>query len=88
MHILKELKNQCKHVIMARSKGFVEFNEDYCKGCELCVNACPFNVLAMSTNVNNKGYHFSYMKNFDQCTGCQSCALVCPDVVITVYKIK
>jgi len=42
----------------------------------------------MSTNVNNKGYHFSYMKNFDQCTGCQSCALVCPDVVITVYKIK
>lgn len=73
---------------MARSKGFVEFDVDKCKGCELCVNACPFDVLEMSPHVNNKGYHFSYMKNYDKCTGCESCAMVCPDVVITVYKLK
>lgn len=73
---------------MPRSKGFVEFNEDNCKGCELCVNACPFDVLDMSPKVNVKGYHYSFMKDFDKCTGCSSCALVCPDVVITVYRAK
>ena len=73
---------------MATIKGTVEINIDLCKGCELCVKACPFDVLDMNQKVNGKGYHYSYMKNYDKCTGCASCAMVCPDVVITVYKVK
>jgi 2-oxoglutarate ferredoxin oxidoreductase subunit delta len=73
---------------MAKAKGFIECDTEACKGCEICVGACPFDVLEMSHLVNGKGYHYSFMKNYDKCTGCASCALVCPDVVITVYKVK
>ncbi|MBK8808885.1 MAG: 4Fe-4S binding protein [Bacteroidales bacterium] len=73
---------------MAKARGLVEILFDTCKGCELCVNACPFNVLQLSDQVNAKGYHPSMMVNPESCTGCASCAMVCPDSVITVYRVK
>ena len=73
---------------MAKIKGTVVVNVERCKGCELCVVACPTNVLAMTKEVNKKGYHYAYMVNEDACTGCASCGLVCPDGCITVYKEK
>jgi len=37
-------------------RGSVSFETEVCKGCELCVNACPEGVLEMSTEMNAKGY--------------------------------
>ena len=59
-----------------------------CKGCVICVGACPTEVIGMAEEVNGKGYHFAYMKNPEACTGCVNCAIVCPDGVITVYRVK
>ena len=73
---------------MAKVKGTIVVDVEKCKGCELCVVACPTNVIAMEKNVNGKGYHFAYMENPDGCTGCVNCAIVCPDGVITVYRQK
>lgn len=73
---------------MAKIKGAVLVNTERCKGCELCITACPTNVLAMSKQVNSKGYNYAYMENEDACIGCASCGIVCPDGCITVYKIK
>lgn len=73
---------------MAKIKGAVEVNTECCKGCELCVEACPSDVLDMSSKVNAKGYHFSEMANPDACIGCAACGYVCPDACITVYKVK
>jgi 2-oxoglutarate ferredoxin oxidoreductase subunit delta len=73
---------------MAKIKGSVVVNTERCKGCELCLVACPSKVLAMTKEVNQKGYHFAYMANEDDCTGCASCGLVCPDSCITVYRMK
>lgn len=74
---------------MAKIKGAVVVNEEHCKGCELCVKACPCGVLALQANeVNNRGYHFAYMKDLESCIGCKSCALVCPDACIEVYQVK
>ena len=74
---------------MAKIKGAVVVNNDRCKGCELCVVACPADVLALQPKeVNDKGYHYAYMKNPDNCIGCASCGLVCPDGCITIYKLK
>ena len=73
---------------MAKVKGAVVVNNERCKGCELCVVACTFNVLAMSKQVNAKGYNYAYMANEDACTGCANCAVVCPDGCITVYRAK
>lgn len=73
---------------MAKLKGYVVVDTEKCKGCELCNEACPFDVLSMSDNVNGKGYRVSYMKEPDKCTGCASCAMVCPDAVLTIYRAK
>lgn len=74
---------------MAKVKGVVVVNTERCKGCNLCVVACPSDVLELHPReVNNKGYHYVYMKNPDACIGCASCGLVCPDGCLTIYKVK
>lgn len=72
---------------MAKIKGDIVVNIERCKGCEVCIAACPFSCIAMTGEVNSKGYHFAIKVN-DDCTGCSNCALVCPDGVITVYRAK
>jgi len=73
---------------MAKVKGAVVVDIEKCKGCSLCLSACPTNVLALADQVNGKGYHYAYMENASACTGCTNCAMVCPDAVITVYRVK
>ena len=67
-------------------KGWIEVNDFYCKGCELCITACPPNVIQMdSTRLTPKGYHPAMLKS-DGCTGCGICAIICPDAAITVFR--
>lgn len=73
---------------MAKFKGAIVVNTERCKGCDLCVVACPTDVLALSKDANTKGYNFSFMDNPDSCIGCAACAQVCPDACITVYKVR
>jgi 2-oxoglutarate ferredoxin oxidoreductase subunit delta len=73
---------------MAKVKGSIVVDIEKCKGCEVCVPACPADVIRLAEEVNGKGYHYLYMANPDSCTGCANCAIVCPDGVITVYRKK
>ncbi len=73
---------------MAKVRGAVVVDNELCKGCNLCVVACPQNVLDLNKEVNSKGYHYSYMANPEACTGCTNCAMVCPDSCITVYRVN
>jgi len=73
---------------MAKVIGAVKVNTEMCKGCNLCVVACPTNVLSLNNKVNKKGYNYSYMEHPEQCIGCASCGDVCPDACITVYRVK
>ncbi|MFI3292880.1 MAG: 4Fe-4S binding protein [Rikenellaceae bacterium] len=73
---------------MAKIKGSIIVDNERCKGCGVCVASCPLQVLALSAEVNGKGYQFAVMANADQCTGCASCAIICPDNCITVYRQK
>lgn len=66
-------------------RGNVTFDIENCKGCELCIAACPQESLALSPRINSQGYHYAVLVK-DNCTGCINCALVCPDAVITVYR--
>jgi len=69
------------------AKGKVVFDIETCKGCELCIQACPQDSLELSPGINAQGYHYIVLVK-DNCTGCTNCALVCPDAVITVYREK
>jgi 2-oxoglutarate ferredoxin oxidoreductase subunit delta len=70
---------------MAKVKGDIVIDIEKCKGCELCVEACPQESLEASRKVNQKGYLY-IVKIEDNCTGCTNCALVCPEGAITVYR--
>lgn len=69
------------------AKGIVTFNQDYCKGCELCVNVCPVKIVEIDKGkINKKGYNPATVSDMEKCIGCTNCATMCPDVVITVEK--
>ena len=72
---------------MAKIKGEIVVDTERCKGCEVCIPACPEEVIAMAMQVNRKGYRYAMPVN-DLCTGCTNCAVVCPDGAITVYRKK
>ena len=74
---------------MGKIKGAIVVNTDRCKGCFLCVVACPKEVIALSKKaVNVHGYQYAEAVNPDACIGCASCGIVCPDGCITVYRKK
>lgn len=65
----------------------VTINENLCKGCGLCVRACPKHIIALSKmKINAKGYHPAEVTDMEACIGCTSCARTCPDVVIRIEK--
>jgi 2-oxoglutarate ferredoxin oxidoreductase subunit delta len=66
------------------SRGTVTIDVELCKGCELCIPACPPKVLTMSEPVNRIGY--KYPELHPGCTGCAACLLVCPDFVFEVFR--
>ncbi len=69
-------------------KGYIEIDINKCKGCELCINACPQKIIELSSKFNDKGLNYVIVNDMDKCTGCTLCAVVCPDVAITVYREK
>ena len=64
----------------------VTFDRNLCKGCGLCVGACPKGIVALSEEINQKGYHPATVTDQEKCIGCAFCATMCPDCVITVEK--
>ena len=63
------------------------FETDLCKGCGLCVSACPKGCLTIDTSsINQKGYSPAVMADQEKCIGCAFCATMCPDCIITVEK--
>ncbi len=59
---------------------------ELCKGCGLCIDACPPNVLEFHSKFNTKGYHYAYYTG-ENCTGCGVCFYACPEPeAIIVYK--
>ncbi len=58
--------------------GRVEISISECKGCGLCIEACPPKVLRMSGTLNHYGYHTAEYLG-ERCSGCGICFFVCPE---------
>jgi len=65
----------------------IVINQEFCKGCKLCVGVCPQHLIKIAKNLNAAGYHPAEFNDFEgRCTGCTLCALMCPETAIEVYR--
>ncbi len=65
----------------------VTFKTELCKGCGLCVTACPKKIIILDKSIlNAKGYHPATITDSEKCIACAFCATMCPDVVIKVER--
>lgn len=69
-------------------KAYIKIHQERCKGCMLCMEFCPKDVIFISGTLNPKGYFVAALKENAEleCTGCATCAIMCPEVAIEVYK--
>ena len=69
-----------------RDRGLLRVSVDECKGCGLCVEACPPKVIGMSERMNHYGYRTATYAGAG-CTACGICFMVCPEPgAITVLR--
>jgi len=62
----------------------IDVDKERCKGCGLCVKACPRGVLEIGTEMNSKGYFFARRADPSGCIGCRLCCVTCPDVALAL----
>jgi len=64
----------------------IEVDVERCKGCELCIAACPKEAIGLSDSFNSSGYYPCLFIYPEKCNGCKLCAIVCPDMAIEVFR--
>ncbi len=70
------------------TENYIEINSNTCKGCRVCVKACPKKCIAMGSEINKLGYQYAKFENTG-CTACGMCYYACPELdTITVIKGK
>lgn len=60
----------------------LKINRDWCKGCGICVQLCPKQVLELDNREN------ANVVNPEACICCKLCELRCPDLAVTVLTDK
>ena len=68
------------------TRGTVTIDVEKCKGCDLCILACPPGVLEMSEAPDLNAQGFRFPRLIAGCTACRACYEVCPDFVFEVYR--
>lgn len=68
--------------------AYIVVDENKCKSCYLCIDACPKKIIKKNNKIGTTGdFLVEFLDPNSECLGCKSCALVCPDLAIKeVYK--
>lgn len=69
-------------------KGKPEIDRELCKGCGLCLEACPRKILVLDTRANRQGVYPALCREPEQCTACKFCAIACPETAIRIYRVR
>lgn len=71
-------------------RGQIYLIPDRCKGCRICIQFCPRNVLCLSEERNSKGYHIPRISEGMQegCVNCGFCTIVCPEFAIYTLPVN
>jgi NAD-dependent dihydropyrimidine dehydrogenase PreA subunit len=69
-----------------QDRGLLRVDVNECKGCGLCIEACPPKVIRLSEHLNHFGYRTATYLGAG-CTGCGICFMACPEPgAITVLR--
>ncbi len=58
--------------------------EKYCKGCGLCVEVCPKDILYLPDTIDRRGVRVVRVREDVECIGCLQCTTMCPDAALEV----
>jgi 2-oxoglutarate ferredoxin oxidoreductase subunit delta len=64
----------------------ITIDREKCKGCLLCISACPKGLIVEEKEFNRRGAKPVKFIGAQECAGCCLCAVICPDCCIEVYK--
>jgi len=64
----------------------VEFDAAVCKGCGLCIEACPEHIIEFADTFNRRGVRPARLMHdtLEKCSACGNCAVACPDSAVEV----
>ncbi|POP35019.1 4Fe-4S dicluster domain-containing protein [Lactonifactor longoviformis] len=69
--------------VTTKTRAKAQADTSLCKGCRLCVGACPKDAIIPLTEMNKKGYEIIRIEE-DKCIGCGQCYTICPDYVFSI----
>jgi 2-oxoglutarate ferredoxin oxidoreductase subunit delta len=69
-------------VTTARPKYRVVIDQEWCKGCGICISFCPKGML-VAEGLDQK----ARVTDESLCTGCKMCEVHCPDFGISVVEV-
>jgi len=61
-----------------------------CKDCKLCIELCPQDVLQVSDDLTDKGYHYPQIAPGKEtsCVHCEFCTMICPEFAIFTLEVQ
>lgn len=73
---------------LKKTGNYIEIRSERCKGCYLCMDACPYGLIEKSDSINSAGCYSGQPSEMApyKCTACGLCFQMCPDGAIVVYK--
>lgn len=74
-------------VVVSKDKGHkITILEEWCKGCDICVEVCPTDVLEMKPVGTRWQGSIAVVVDADACIACMLCEQQCPDFAILIEK--